>query len=160
MDKWPRNNTWPHHAWEMTMSKHWEAIKGDPNYPVHGNKEVNWIIYCLCVNAYRWWISMALFASILVKQTLGSPHSAFSSSLAVEIQAQHRPDRLKKPRTGSVGTDRLGRFCAENRDEYIPRGIYFGVSVGALNEHWSTIVLLSVLVRTCIKRVHWTHTHV
>ena len=30
----------------------------------------------------------------------------------VEIQAQHRPDRpdrLKKPRTGSVGTDRLGR---------------------------------------------------
>jgi hypothetical protein len=27
----------------------------------------------------------------------------------VERQAQHRPDRLKKPRTGSVGTDRLGR---------------------------------------------------
>ena len=27
----------------------------------------------------------------------------------VEIQAQHRPDRLKKPRTESVGTDRLGR---------------------------------------------------
>ena len=24
----------------------------------------------------------------------------------VERQAQHRPDRLKKPRTGSVGTDR------------------------------------------------------
>ena len=71
---------------------------------------------------------MALFASILVKQTLGSPHSAFSSSLAVEIQAQHRPDRLKKPRTGSVGTDRLGRFCAENREvvsEDIPQGIYF-----------------------------------
>ena len=29
--------------------------------------------------------------------------------LHVEIQAQHRPDRLKKPRTESVGTDRLGR---------------------------------------------------
>ena len=28
---------------------------------------------------------------------------------AVEIQSQHRPDRLKKPRTESVGTDRLGR---------------------------------------------------
>ena len=28
---------------------------------------------------------------------------------SVEIQAQHWPDRLKKPRTGSVGTDRLGR---------------------------------------------------
>ena len=25
----------------------------------------------------------------------------------VERQAQHRPDRLKKPKTGSVGTDRL-----------------------------------------------------
>ena len=57
---------------------------------------------------------------------------------SVERQAQHRPDWLKKPRTGSVGTDRLGRFCAENRDDArkdIPRGIYFGVSVGALNEH-------------------------
>ena len=53
----------------------------------------------------------------------------------VEIQAQHW---LQKPRTGSVGTDRLGWFCAENRDDTrkdIPRGIYFGVSVGALNEH-------------------------
>ena len=27
----------------------------------------------------------------------------------VERQAQHRPDRLSKPRTGSVGTDWLGR---------------------------------------------------
>ena len=56
----------------------------------------------------------------------------------VEIQAQHRPDRLKKPRTESVGTDRTGRFCAENRDDAkkdIPRGIYFAVSVGALKEH-------------------------
>ena len=47
----------------------------------------------------------------------------------VERQAQHRPDRLKKPRTGSVGTDRLGRFYAENREaarKDIPRGIYFG----------------------------------
>ena len=45
----------------------------------------------------------------------------------VEIQAQHRPSRLKKPRTESVryrsvrprtesvGTDRIRRFCAENR---------------------------------------------
>mgnify|MGYP006973845420 CR=1 FL=1 len=29
--------------------------------------------------------------------------------ITVEIQAQHRPSRLKKPRTESVGTDRLGR---------------------------------------------------
>ena len=65
----------------------------------------------------------------------------------VEIQAQHQPDRLKKPRTESVrdrsvrprtesvGTDRIRRFCAENRDDArkdIPQGIYFGVSVGAL----------------------------
>ena len=27
----------------------------------------------------------------------------------VERQAQHQPDRLSKPRTGLVGTDRLGR---------------------------------------------------
>ena len=56
----------------------------------------------------------------------------------VEIQAQHWPDRLKKPSTESVGTDRIGRFYAENRDDArkdIPQGIYFGVSVGALNEH-------------------------
>ena len=81
------------------------------------------------------------------------------------IQAQHRPDRLKKPRTDlvvrprteSVGNDRIGWFCAENRDDArkdISRGIYFGVSVGALKEHWSTIVLLLFLVRTCMKRVH------
>ena len=67
------------------------------------------------------------------------------SRVHIEIQAQHRPDRLKKPRTRSVrprtesvGTDRIRRFCAENRDDAskdIPLGIYFGVSVGALNEH-------------------------
>ena len=63
-------------------------------------------------------------------------------TISVEIQAQHRPDRLKKPRTGSVGTDRLGREPDQlGREERysarkdIPRGIYFGVSVGALNEH-------------------------
>ena len=51
----------------------------------------------------------------------------------VEIQAQHRPDRLKKPRTESVrdrlvrlrtesvGTDRIRRFCAENRDDAMTR---------------------------------------
>ena len=47
----------------------------------------------------------------------------------VERHAQHRPDRLKS-RAGLVGTDRLGQFCVENREEYI-----LGVSVGALNEH-------------------------
>ena len=41
--------------------------------------------------------------------------------LFVEIQAQHRPDRLKKPRTESVGTDRIGRFYAENRDDAMTR---------------------------------------
>ena len=35
--------------------------------------------------------------------------------LFVEIQAQHRPSQLKKPRTESVGTDRIRRFCTENR---------------------------------------------
>ena len=52
----------------------------------------------------------------------------------VERQAQHRPDRLKKLRTGSVGTDRLGRFCVENREaarKDIPGGIYFGSSCRA-----------------------------
>ena len=39
----------------------------------------------------------------------------------VEIQAQHRPDRLRKPRTESVGTDRIGRFCVENRDDAMTR---------------------------------------
>ena len=68
---------------------------------------------------------------------------------SVEIQAQHRPDRLKNPRTESVGTDRLGRVPsrlgpigyagstqrADDARKDIPLGIYFGVSVGALNEH-------------------------
>ena len=52
---------------------------------------------------------------------------------SVEIQAQHRPDRLKKPRiesvrdrsvrprTESVGTDRIRWFCAENRDDTVTR---------------------------------------
>ena len=83
-----------------------------------------------------------------------SPRNPKSLNLSlrwsVEIQAQHRPDRLKKPRTElvrdrsvrprskSVETDRIDRFCAENRGDAkkdIPRGIYFGVSVGALKEH-------------------------
>ena len=46
---------------------------------------------------------------------------------SVEIQAQHRPDQLNKtrtesardrlvrPKTESVGTDRIRRFCTENR---------------------------------------------
>ena len=34
---------------------------------------------------------------------------------SVERQAQHRLDQLNKPRTGSVGTDRLGRTGCVNR---------------------------------------------
>ena len=37
--------------------------------------------------------------------------SALIVFIHVEIQAQHRPDRLKKPRTESVGTDRWGQVC-------------------------------------------------
>ena len=76
----------------------------------------------------------------------------FPRKVYVERQAQHRPDRLKKPRTGSVGTDRLGRvrklvrrpvrrkagsvqktgrpLCKIFRREYI-----LGVSVELFNEH-------------------------
>ena len=70
--------------------------------------------------------------------------------ISVERQVQHRPDRLKKLRTGSVGTDWLGRvprrrpvrrkagsvqrtgrpLCKIFCREYI-----LGVSVGALNVH-------------------------
>ena len=66
------------------------------------------------------------------------PFTPAATHTCVEIQAQHRPDRLKKPRSESVGTDPIGRFCAENRDDAtkdIPLGIYFAVSVGALKEH-------------------------
>ena len=51
--------------------------------------------------------------------------SRFDQLDDVERQAQHRPDRLNKPRTRSVqkpGGDQID----------IPRGIYLGVSVGAL----------------------------
>ena len=64
----------------------------------------------------------------------------------VERQAQHRPNRLKMPRTGSAGTDRLGRVRKPvrrpvrrkagsvqkpgGRRKDIPQGIYLGVSVG------------------------------
>ena len=37
------------------------------------------------------------------------PRCRVNISIIVEIQAQHQPDRLKKPRTESVWTDRLGR---------------------------------------------------
>ena len=40
---------------------------------------------------------------------ISSIQSCLSGSRIVERQAQHRSDRLKKPRTKSVGTDRLGR---------------------------------------------------
>ena len=36
----------------------------------------------------------------------------FNCLVNVEIQAQHWPDRLCKPSTGSVWTDRLGRIGA------------------------------------------------
>ena len=47
----------------------------------------------------------------LVSPTYGKCHSSLFHSciLIVERQAQHWPDRLKKPRTGLLGTDRLGR---------------------------------------------------
>ena len=64
--------------------------------------------------------------------------SSTSAGSAEEAEDRIGWDRSDRPRTGSVGTDRLGRFCTENRDDAkkdIPRGIYFGVSVGALNEH-------------------------
>ena len=67
---------------------------------------------------------------------------------SVERQAQHRPDRLKKPRTGSVRTDRLGRMRKPVRrkagsvqrtgwslGKIFRREYILGVSVGALNEH-------------------------
>ena len=71
---------------------------------------------------------------------------------SVERQAQHRPDRLKKPRTGSVRTDRLGRMrkpvCRPVRRKagsvqrtgwslakIFRREYILGISVGALNEH-------------------------
>ena len=89
----------------------------------------------MCVATNRRHPSGPIVSSL---SSTGHPLIGMSSKTGVEIQAQHRPDRLKKPRTKSVGTDRIGRFYAENRDDArkdIPRGIYFGVSVGALNEH-------------------------
>ena len=47
---------------------------------------------------------------------------------SVEVQAQHWPDRLHKPRTGLVWTDRLGR---EVIGQIFREGIYLGVSIGA-----------------------------
>ena len=60
----------------------------------------------------------------------------------VEIQAQHWPDRLHKPRTGSGWTDRLGPDrCVNKRldrcvnwkavGQIFHEGIYLGISVGA-----------------------------
>ena len=71
---------------------------------------------------------------------------------SVERQAQHRPDRLKKPRTKSVWTDWLGRMrkpvCRLVRGKadslqrtgrslvkIFCREYSLGVSVAALNEH-------------------------
>ena len=38
-----------------------------------------------------------------------STNSTKPETISIESQAQHRPDRLNKPRTGSVGTGRFGR---------------------------------------------------
>ena len=52
-------------------------------------------------------------------------------------QAQLGPDQLKKPRTGSVWTDRLGSNQLKKSragrpfERYSHEGIYLGVSVGA-----------------------------
>ena len=85
-------------------------------------------------------------------QSFDNTHRQSKRNYSVERQAQHRPDRLKKPRTGSVGTDWLGRvhkpvhrpvrrkagsvqrtgrpLCKIFRREYI-----LGVSVELFNEH-------------------------
>ena len=60
-------------------------------------------------------LSLSLSQSLLLRshdnlnQIFLFPLPKTLASFLVERQAQHRPDRLKKPRTGSVGTDRLGR---------------------------------------------------
>ena len=63
--------------------------------------------------------------------------SSTSAESAEEAEDRVGLDRSVRPSTESVGTDRKGRFCPENRwrddaKEDIPLGIYFGVSVGAL----------------------------
>ena len=53
-----------------------------------------------------------------IVQILNIWNLATCSSLVgvgVERQAQHRPDRLSKPRTGSVGTDHMVRIGCVNR---------------------------------------------
>ena len=45
-------------------------------------------------------------------------------STTVEIQPQHRPSRLKKPRTESVGTDRLGRVPSRLGEPMTRRKIF------------------------------------
>ena len=47
-----------------------------------------------------------------VKNQKSKKNLKFSLRESVEIQAQHWPDRLRKPRTGLVWTDRLGRIGA------------------------------------------------
>ena len=63
--------------------------------------------------------------------------SSTSAGSAEEAEDRVGVDRSVRPSTESVGTDRIGRFCAENRwrddaKEDIPLRIYFGVSLGAL----------------------------
>ena len=62
------------------------------------------------------------------------PVSSSCPNEIVEIQAQHWPDRLHKPRTGSVWTDQLGPDRCVNWEvigQIFREGIYFGIRVGA-----------------------------
>ena len=78
----------------------------------------------------------------------------------VEIQAQHCLDRLHKPRTGSVWTDRLGPDRCVNREaigQIFHKGIYLGVSVRA---HLWALKYTSILMSVCMdlyKSALWAH---
>ena len=85
---------------------------------------------------------------------------------SVEIQAQHRPSRLRKPRTESVGTDRWGRVPSTEsvgtdrwrRERYSVRNIFWSLCRRSLRalKYDSTSVSPS---KELYKSVHWTHTH-
>ena len=54
----------------------------------------------------------------------------------VERQAQHWPDRLNKPRAGSVGTDRLGWVCKPVRRP-VRRKCRIGAETGRSSDRYS-----------------------
>ena len=56
---------------------------------------------------------------------------------SVERQAKHQPNRLNKPRTGSVGTDRLGRVRKPVRKSVRRKG-RIGAEIGRLSDCWET----------------------